>query len=163
MKIQHIGFLITLLLTSSSACANDSLVEQAVIEAARSGQTAEVVNNMRSITAYYVDKNNQGCALISVQSSSQRNLKHFRVCGNAIEERQEIEPQEPANDPAYRQLIVSTGRRALSFSDARAKFDNYAIHAQRVGFAMPNGCVLINITVSYDGLLVSSDQPKICP
>lgn len=158
-----VSVLALLSLLSASAHAGDALVEQVVMDAARYGRTVEVANNMRSLIAYYVEQDAQDCALVSVQSSAQRNLKHFRVCDNVIKERHEVEPQAPANDPTYQHIVVSTGYRALSLGEAKAKFDNYAIHAQRVGFAMPNGCVMVNITVSYDGLLVSTDQPKICP
>lgn len=162
MKLRIYSF-IGLLGVASSVFAGDVLIEQVITTAARTHQTTDTANNMRSITAYYIEDDNQGCALVSVRSNEQRRTRHYRACKDAIEERHDVEPASPSDDANFRALVVKTGKSALNAGDTASNFDNYRIHAQRVGWPTATGCGSINITVSFDGMLVDTQQINVCP
>lgn len=144
------------------AFAVDSLTGQAIRDAVQFRQKAEVANNLRRITAYYLGESG-GCANVAVETSERRGRTAYSVCGDAIEERGAMEPAPPNDDPNYRRTVVATGKRALMEGSAIGRFEGYLVQARRTGWPDGNGCGIIEIIVTFDGLLVDSAQPRVCP
>jgi len=162
MRRFALAALLALFALPTPASTGDRLVEQVVLDAAHAGRIAETANNMRTITAYYVERDAGGCSLVSARSSMEHSLKHYRVCGESVEQRHDVEPAPPSDDPRYRQLVVSTGQRALNEGWARAVFGGYAIRAEREWTPRATKCGLVKIIISYEGMIVATEQPKVC-
>lgn len=162
MRGKTIGMIVALTMLCGPACALDDLTAQAIRDAAQFQQKVGVANNLRRITAYYLGESG-GCSNISVETSERRGRMAYRVCGNAIQERSEVEPAAPNGDPNYRSIVVTTGRQALLNGSAVGRFEDYLVQARRAGWPDRNGCGIVEINVTFDGLLVDSAQPQVCP
>lgn len=155
-------FALPLLLSSLAipAWAFDDLVAQTVLQAAQTRTVARAANNLRSVTATYVGEVD-GCSRISVNEG--RYQQHFDVCNGHIQEIREVAPAAPDDDPHYRSTVVWVGQQALLHGASSARFEGYALQATRLGLPTLAGCAVVDIMVSYDGLLVDNQQPKVCP
>jgi hypothetical protein len=139
----------------------DALTRSAIMDAVWSQQRAFANNNLRSITAYYVSTSG-GCHNVSVETSGRMGLEHYRVCDGQIEPRPEVEPAPPNSDTNYRRAVVFAGRQALSNGSARSQYEEYTIEAKRAGPPDSRGCSIIEINISFDGMLVDHGEPRVC-
>jgi hypothetical protein len=140
----------------------DDLTRSAIMDAAWSQQRVFASNNLRSITAYHIGASD-GCHNVSVQADGRRGLEHYRVCDGQIEPRAEVAPAPPNSDMSYRRAVVFAGRQALSNGSARGRYEGYTIEARRAGLPDSRGCSIIEINVSFDGMLVDHGEPRVCP
>ncbi|MGB9619649.1 MAG: hypothetical protein ACPL7K_04475 [Armatimonadota bacterium] len=158
----HIATLIGAALAVNSAYAVDNLVSQAIMDAVQLHQRADAANNLRRVTAYYLGDSG-GCSNVAVEGSDRRGREHYRVCDGVIEQRQDVEPSAPTDDPNYRRTVVAVGRQALLTGAARGRFEGYIIEARRVGWPGRDGCSTVDVTVTYGDLMVDNGQPRVCP
>jgi hypothetical protein len=162
MRVAMMGMAIALMVLNKSAIAVDDMIEQAIRDAVSFRQKVEVGNNLRRITAYYLGES-AGCSNISIETNERLGRTSYRVCGNVIQERSEVEPAAPNSDPAYRRVVVMTGRQALLSGAAVGRFEGYLVQARRVGWPDGNGCGIVEVNVNFDGLLVDTAQSRVCP
>jgi hypothetical protein len=157
-------YLLLPLVVSLPAHAADNLIAQAIMDAIETRHRAEAANNLRHVTAIYLGSSS-GCSFVAVKVPPKPSHDHYRVCDGVIEERRVVPPAPPNHDPTYRKMAVEIGRQALLMGSARSRFDGYLIEARRVGWPDSQGCGLVDVVVSYDGLLVDSlRQPaRVCP
>ncbi|WP_126448313.1 hypothetical protein [Sulfuricystis multivorans] len=147
---------------AAQAYAIDNLVSQAIMDAVQFHQRAYAANNLRRVTAYYLGDSG-GCGNVAVESSDKRSREHYRVCDGVIEQRQDVEPSAPTDDPNYRRTVVAVGRQALLAGAAIGRFEGYVIEARRVGWSGRDGCGTVDVTVTYGDLMVDNGQPRVCP
>lgn len=102
------------------------------------------------------------CEAVTVENRQFNKVDHFKVCDGRIARRNEVAPARPDVGDYDQAAMQAVKRDAIRYGSGVSQYQGYTYQAQRVGVPNAQGCMPVEVTVSYDGLLVDRSVDQVC-
>lgn len=151
-------------LASASAITTGALaddMENLLLESATTQRTANGVVYGKNVRAVFIG-DFQGCQRVGLVDFTFRRVETYAVCvGGGVRRVNEVAPAFPKDGEANA-AARETVRQAWLYGEATRNWQDYRLISRRLGIADGAGCVVIELTIAHDGLLVFNNAKKEC-
>ena len=132
-----------------------------ILSAARARQSMTGFTGHSTLRATYVGTRG-GCEAVTVENEQFNKVDHYEVCNGQIANRRDVAPARPDIGDYDEKAMASVKRDAIQYGSGAVQYQGYSYRAKRIGVPNAQGCMPVEITVSYDGLLVDRTTEQVC-
>ena len=132
-----------------------------ILATARARQSMTGFAGHSELRATYVGRRGS-CEAVTVENRQFNKVDHYEVCGGQIARRNDVAPARPSVGDYDRKAMERVKRDAIQYGSGAVQYQGYSYRANRIGVPNAQGCMPVEIMVSYDGLLVDRATEQVC-
>lgn len=143
---------------TAEALADD--MENLLRESATRQRTANGMVYGKNVRAVFVG-DFQGCRRIGLIDFTLRRVETYAVCADDVRRVNEVAPAFPEDgeaDVVAREAV----RQAWLYGESSRDWQGYRLISRRLGVPEGTGCVVVELTIVHDGLLVFNNAKREC-